>query len=268
MAIPTMTELLEAGVHFGHQVRRWSPKMAPYIFAARDGVHIIDLAETTKALAAACEFVKLQAKSGKTILFLGTKRQAVDIIAEEAKRVGAFYITERWIGGFLTNFENVFKNIEKLNSLKEKRSSGEFDSLTKKEQLIIDRQINRLEKFYRGVENIKGIPDIIYVVDCKREHNAILEARRKGVKLVAICDTNCDPTLIDYPIPGNDDAIKAIKIITAAIADAYLEGRLIFEKTEKAQPATKTKGDSATKNEKEPTAKKSASKKSNKIVKT
>ncbi len=241
MVIPTMTQLLEAGVHFGHQVKRWNPKMDPFIFGARNGVHVIDLAKTVEQLSAACEFVKEQAAKGATILFVGTKRQAVEIIEEEAKRCQAFWINRRWIGGFLTNFDNVYKNIEKLNSLMAKREEGEFGALTKKEQLLIDRQIARLQYLYGGVAGIKSLPDIVYIVDCKREQNAVAEARRKGVKTVAICDTNTNPDLIDYPIPGNDDAIKAIKIITAAVADAYLEGRSIFEKEQVGEGVTEAK---------------------------
>lgn len=233
MNVPSMTDLLEAGVHFGHQVKRWNPKMQPFIYTARDGVHVLDLAKTVAKLEEACVDVEKLAQSGGMILFLGTKRQAKDIVWEEAKRCGAFFVIERWIGGLITNFDNVAKNIGKLNSLKGKRANGDFDDLTKKEQLLIDRQIAKLERLYGGVSKMEKLPDAIYIVDCKREQNAVLEAAKRGVKIVAICDTNVDPTLVDFPIPGNDDAIKAIKIITGAVADAYLQGRQVFEKKSK-----------------------------------
>lgn len=225
MQIPSMRELLEAGVHFGHQVKKWNPKMSAYIFTARNGVHILDLAKTVDGLSDACEYVKKFAANGGQIMFLATKKQAQEIVKEEAKRAGTLYMTERWVGGFLTNFEIVSKSIKKLSELKEKKEKGEFENYTKKEQLLIDREIAKLERWYGGVEGSTQIPDAIYIVDCKYEDSAVREANKKGVPIVAICDTNSDPTVIDFPIPGNDDAIKAIKIITATIADAYLEGK-------------------------------------------
>src|SRR3989344_2021180 len=230
MIIPSMEQLREAGVHFGHQVRRWNPKMKPFIFTARDGVHVIDLGQTVHRLKEACEFVQSIGEKGGSIIFVGSKKQARSIIVEEAKQAGAWYITERWIGGLLTNFEQTSKNIKKLKELREKREAGEFKEYTKKEQLMIDRQIAKLERFYGGVDQMTKIPDSIFVVDVWREENACREARRKEVPVVAICDTNADLFLVDYPIPGNDDAIKAIKIVTGAIADAYKEGREKFEK--------------------------------------
>jgi small subunit ribosomal protein S2 len=225
MQIPSMRELLEAGVHFGHQVKKWNPKMSTYIFTARNGVHILDLAKTVDGLSDATEYVKNFAANNGQIMFLATKKQAQEIVKEEAKRAGVLYMTERWVGGFLTNFEIVSKSIKKLSELKEKKEKGEFENYTKKEQLLIDREIAKLERWYGGVEGSTQIPDAIYIVDCKHEDSAVREANKKGVPIVAICDTNSDPTVIDYPIPGNDDAIKAIKIITATIADAYLEGK-------------------------------------------
>ena len=228
--IPSMEQLLEAGVHFGHQVRRWNPKMKSFIFTARDGVHVIDLGQTVDKLKEACEFVGSVAERGGKIIFVGSKKQARSIVVEEAKRAGAMYITERWIGGLLTNFEQTSKNIKKLKDLKAKKEAGEFKDRTKKEQLMIDRQIAKLERFYGGVEEMVKLPDSIFVIDVRREENACREAVKKGVPVVAICDTNADLFLVSYPIPGNDDAIKAIKIVTEAVADAYLEGRQKYEK--------------------------------------
>lgn len=225
-----MQDLLEAGVHFGHQVRRWNPKMKPFIFGAREGVHIIDLAQTVEKLTEACEFAKKIGLEGKTILFLTSKNQAKIIIAEEAKKCQAYYITERWIGGLLTNWEVAGKNIKKLTELKAKKEAGEFKERTKKENLLIDREIAKLERFYGGVEGMEKLPDALFVIDVKREENACREAKKKEIPLIAICDTNANLSLIAYPIPGNDDATRAIKIIVSAIASAYLEGRKIFAK--------------------------------------
>ena len=225
-----MQELLEAGVHFGHQVKRWNPKMRPFIFAARGGVHVVDLAQTVEKLNEACEFVKKIAEGGGTILFLASKKQARSIITDEAKSSGAKFIVERWIGGLLTNWEQTSKNIKKLADLKSKKEAGEFSENTKKENLLIDRDIAKLERFYGGVFDLEKLPDAIYVVDVRKEENACREAKLKGIPVVAICDTNANLSLVDYPIPGNDDAIKAIEIITQAVANAYLEGRQLFKK--------------------------------------
>lgn len=230
MNIPSMQELLEAGVHFGHQVRRWNPKMRPHIFAARGGLHVIDLAQTVSKLEEACGFVQEVAEKGGTIIFVASKKQARAIVVEEAKRAGAKYITERWIGGLLTNWEQATKNIKRLTDLKAQKEAGEFNDKTKKENLLIDRQIATLERFYGGVEGLDKLPEAIFVVDVRKEENACREAKKKGIPVVAICDTNANVSLVDWPIPGNDDAIKAIAIITKAIADAYLEGRQKFEK--------------------------------------
>jgi len=227
---PSMEQLLEAGVHFGHQVRRWNPKMSVYIFGAREGVHVIDLGKTVEKLTEACDFVKKLGENGGTLVFLGSKKQARSIIIEEAERCGAMYIAERWIGGLVTNFEQTSKNIKKLRDLKSKKEAGEFKDRTKREQLLVDREIAKLTRFYGGVESLEKLPGAIFVVDVRREENACREAAKKGVPVVAICDTNADLFLVDYPIPGNDDAIKAIKIITGAIADSYLEGRQKYEK--------------------------------------
>ena len=230
MQIPSMQELLEAGVHFGHQVRRWNPKMKPFIFDSRGGVHIVDLAQTVIKLEEACDFVRKVGEAGGTIIFLASKKQARSIVEEEAKRSGALYIVEKWIGGLLTNWEQTSQNIKKLADLKAKKEAGDFADYTKKENLLIDREIAKLERFYLGVAELGKLPDAIFVVDVRKEENACREAKKKGIPVVAICDTNADLSLVDYPIPGNDDAIKAITIVTAAIADAYLEGRKAFEK--------------------------------------
>lgn len=229
-AIPSMQELLEAGVHFGHQVRRWNPKMKPYIFTAREGVHVIDLEKTFAKLEEACEFVKKVGEAGGIIIFLASKKQARTIIAEEAIRAGAKYVVERWIGGLLTNWELASKNIKKLSDLKTKKEAGEFKERTKKENLLIDREIAKLQRLYGGLEGLEKLPDAIYVVDVRKEENACREALKKGIPVVAIADTNANLDLVNYPIPGNDDAIKAIRIISAAIADAYLEGKQMWEK--------------------------------------
>ena len=232
--IPSMQELLEAGVHFGHQVRRWNPKMQQFIFGARDNVHVIDLAKTVEKLDEAYEFVKKLGEVGGVLVFVGSKKQARPIIVEEANRSGAMYIAERWIGGLLTNFEQTSRNLKKLRDLKTKKEAGEFKDRTKKEQLLIDREIAKLERFYGGVENLQKMPDALFVIDVRREENTCREAVRKGVPVVAICDTNADVNLVTYPIPGNDDAIKSIKILTETVADAYLTGRQKYDKkTEK-----------------------------------
>lgn len=223
--LPALQELLEAGVHFGHQVRRGHPRMRPYIYGARDGVHIIDLTKSAQLLKEACEFVYSLAKEGKIILFVGTKKQAKPIVEELAKKLGAPYLCQRWIGGFLTNFEEIGKNIKKLKELKEQREKGELSKYTKKEQLLIDRKIQKLEKDFAGVMDLTTLPDAIFVTDAVSENIAIREANRMKVKVVAIADSNCDPSQIDYPVPGNDDAIKSIKILVETIATAYEEGK-------------------------------------------
>lgn len=229
-AIPSMQDLLEAGVHFGHQVRRWNPKMREYIFGAREGIHIIDLAKTVVKLEEAVNFVKQVGESGGTILFLASKKQARPIVEEEAKRVGAKYITERWIGGLLTNFEQTNKNVKKMADLKTKKAAGDFKIRTKKENLLIDRDIAKLERLYGGLEGMDKLPDTIFIVDVRKEENACREAKGKGIPVVAVCDTNANTFLVDYPIPGNDDATRAISIQVKSIADAYEEGKITFEK--------------------------------------
>lgn len=228
--VPSMQDLLEAGVHFGHQVRRWNPKMAKYIFTAREGIHVIDLGQTVAKLEEACDFVKKVGEDGGKILFLASKKQARDIIREQAEACGAYYINERWIGGLLTNWEQTSKTIKHLADLKAKKEGGAFSDRTKKENLLIDRDIAKLERLYGGLASIEKLPEALFVIDVKKEENACREAKLRGIAVVAICDTNANTSLVDYPIPGNDDATRAIEIVTQSIASAYLEGRQVYEK--------------------------------------
>ena len=228
---PTLQELLEAGVHFGHQVRRGHPRMRPYIYGARDGVHIIDLTQSEKYLKEALEAVYNLGKQNKVLLFVGTKKQARGIVEDLAKKLQAPYLTQRWIGGFLTNFEEVKKNIKKLKEFKEEKEKGTLSKYTKKEQLLLERQMNKLQKDLGGVMDLDVTPDAVFVVDAVSDEIAVREANRLGIKVVAIADSNCDPTKIDYPIPGNDDAIKSIKILTEAVASAYEQGKKEAGKT-------------------------------------
>ncbi len=225
----TMRELLEAGVHFGHQARRWNPKMAPYIFTKRNGIHIIDLSKTIPLFKSAMKFVTEEVAKGADVLFVGTKKQAQAIIEEQAQRCGAYYINQRWLGGLLTNFQTVRKSVAKLKKLEKMEAEGAFEILPKKEVVKLKRQKEKLERFLKGIVDMERIPDIIYIVDTVREELAVKEANRLGIPIVAIADTNCDPDVIDYPIPGNDDAIKAINLITSKLADAILEGKALRE---------------------------------------
>lgn len=223
--LPSLEELLEAGVHFGHQVRRGHPRMRPYIYGARDGVHIIDLTKSEALLKEACEFVYNLGKEGKILLFVGTKKQAKPIVEGLAKELQAPYLAQRWMGGFLTNFEEIKKNITKLKEYLEQRAKGELSKYTKKEQLLLERKMSKLQKDFAGVMELAGLPDAIFVVDAVSDNIAIREANRLGIKVASIADSNSDPTQIDYPIPGNDDAIKSIKILVSAVALAYGEGK-------------------------------------------
>lgn len=225
MPVATLEELLEAGVHFGHQTKRWNPKMKPYIWGERNGIYIIDLTQTTQLLNNAYEVVKKAASQGKKIVFVGTKKQAADIVQEEAQRCNAYFINRRWLGGTLTNFETIRTRINKLRELEEMRNSGHFDRLPKKEVAILTRQLLKLERSLGGIKEMRGMPDLLFIVDQKRELNAVLEANKAGIPVVGVVDTNCDPDKIDYVIPGNDDAIRAIRLITRTIADAIIEGR-------------------------------------------
>ncbi|QTA38542.1 30S ribosomal protein S2 [Thermosipho ferrireducens] len=225
MPVVTMKQLLEAGVHFGHRTQRWNPKMKPYIFGSRKGIYIIDLQKTLKLLDEAYDFIKEKAAEGGTILFVGTKKQAQQVIKQEAERCGAFYVNHRWLGGLLTNFKTIRQRIDKLIELEEMEANGGFDNLSKKEQSRLKRILEKLRKNLGGLKNMDRIPDVIYIVDPRKERNAIYEANLLKIPTVSIVDTNCDPDEIDYIIPGNDDAIRAIHLITSKIADAYLEGR-------------------------------------------
>ena len=225
MAVVAMKQLLEAGVHFGHQTRRWDPRMAEYIFQARNGIHIIDLQKTSKKLDEAYAFIKEQAEEGKTILFVGTKKQAQDCVKEAAEKSGMFYVNERWLGGTLTNFKTIRKRIERLKELEKMQEDGTFDVLPKKEVILLKKEMDKLEKNLGGIKNMEVVPDVIFVVDPKKEHIAIKEARKLGLPIVGLVDTNCDPNDVDYVIPGNDDAIRAVKLVTDVLANAVIEGK-------------------------------------------
>jgi small subunit ribosomal protein S2 len=224
MASISLRDLLEAGVHFGHQTRLWNPKMKRYIYGERNGIHIIDLQKTAMGLINTTRFVSQAVARGGTVLFVGTKRAAREIVAEEATRAGMFYVNNRWLGGTLTNFQTVKKSIERLVSLEKARDDGRLELLTKKEALDITRKIEKMDRSLGGIKTMKATPGIMFVIDPKREHIAVSEARKLGIPVVGLCDTNCDPDGIAHVIPGNDDAIKSIRLFTAAIADAILEG--------------------------------------------
>ena len=238
MAVVSMKQLLEAGVHFGHQTRRWNPKMAPYIFTERNGIYIIDLQQTVKRIEKAYNFVKELAENGEEILFVGTKKQAQVSIEKEAKRSGSFCVNHRWLGGTLTNFETISKRIDKLNELEAMEEDGTFDLLPKKEVIRLKRQRDRLRKFLGGIKDMNGLPGAIFVIDAKKERIAIAEAKKLGIPIIGIVDTNCDPDEIDYIIPGNDDAIRAVALILSVISDAIIEGRQ-GEQTEEVAEAPK-----------------------------
>lgn len=225
MAVISMRDLLETGVHFGHSKSMWNPKMAPFLYGVRNGIHIVDLNKTVVYLEQAYHFVADSVAQGAEVLFVGTKKQAKDVIREEAERAGVPYVNERWVGGLLTNFRTVRKSILKLHTLERMEAEGVFDVLPKKEVRVLRRKMERLKKLYGGIVNMERIPNILWVVDTVRENIAVQEAKKLGITVVAIADSNCDPDLIDYPIPGNDDAIKSIKLLTSKIADAILEGK-------------------------------------------
>jgi len=229
--VATIKELLEAGVHFGHQVKRWHPKMKKYIFGEKNGIYIIDLQKTLKGLEDAYNFVKGVTSTGAPVLFVGTKKQSQDAIQEEATRAGAFYVNQRWLGGMLTNFFTIKKSIEKLKRIESMKTSGTLEVLPKKEVAAIEKEREKLEKNLAGIKDMPSLPGAVFIVDPKKERIAVAEARKLSVPIVAIVDTNCDPDEVDYVIPGNDDAIRAIKLITSKIADAVVEGRDIYSKT-------------------------------------
>lgn len=225
MSVISMKQLLEAGVHFGHQTRRWNPKMAPYIFTERNGIYIIDLQKTVKKVEDAYNFVREIAEQGQSILFVGTKKQAQDAVKEEATRCDMFYVNERWLGGMLTNFQTIQKRISRLRELEKMEENGVFDVLPKKEVIALRHEMDRLQKFLGGIKNMNKLPGALFIIDPRKERIAVAEARKLGLPIVAIVDTNCDPDEVDYVIPGNDDAIRAVKLLTAKMADAVLEGR-------------------------------------------
>ena len=233
MANITMKALLEAGVHFGHQTRRWNPKMAKFIFGVRNKIHIVDLQKTLKELKKNYRVVRDFVSEGKSIIFVGTKKQAQLTIKEEALRCGAYFVSERWLGGTLTNFETLKKSIARYKEIEKMKEDGVFKLLSKKEQSQIERERTKLEKSLEGLKNMSNLPGLMFVVDSHEEATAILEARKLKIPIVAVCDTNCDPDLVDYPIPGNDDAIRAVKLFCSIIADAVLEGKDIANKKEK-----------------------------------
>ena len=225
MAVVAMKQLLEAGVHFGHQTRRWDPKMAEYIFQARNGIHIIDLQKTSKKLDEAYKFVKEQAEEGKTVLFVGTKKQAQECIKEAAEKSGMYYVDQRWLGGMLTNFGTIQKRVNRLKELEVMSTDGTFDVLPKKEVIKLKLEMEKLEKNLGGIKEMKELPGVMFIVDPKKERIAILEARKLGIPVVGLIDTNCNPEDVDYAIPGNDDAIRAVKLITDVMANAIIEGK-------------------------------------------
>ncbi len=225
MAVVAMKQLLEAGVHFGHQTRRWDPKMAEYIFQARNGIHIIDLQKTSKKLDEAYAFMKEQAEEGKTVLFVGTKKQAQDCVKEAAEKSGMFYINQRWLGGMLTNFETIRARVERLKELERMQEDGTFEVLPKKEVIILKKEMEKLERNLGGIKDMEELPGVMFIVDPKKERIGILEARKLNIPVVGLIDTNCNPEDVDYPIPGNDDAIRAVKLITDVMANAVIEGR-------------------------------------------
>jgi ribosomal protein S2, bacterial type len=223
MAVISMKQLLEAGVHFGHQTRRWNPKMEKYIFTERNGIYIIDLQKTVKKVEEAYNFVRDVAASGGKILFVGTKKQAQDSVREEAERCGHFYVNQRWLGGTLTNFQTIQKRIDRLRELEKMEENGTFDVLPKKEVILLRKEKERLEKFLGGIKGMRSLPSALFVIDPRKERIAVAEARKLGIPIVGIVDTNCDPDEIDYVIPGNDDAIRAVKLLTSKMADAIVE---------------------------------------------
>ena len=225
MAVVAMKQLLEAGVHFGHQTRRWDPRMAEYIFQARNGIHIIDLQKASKKIDEAYEFIKEQVEEGKTVLFVGTKKQAQECMKEAAIKSGMFYVDQRWLGGMLTNFDTIQKRIQRLKELETMEQDGTFDVLPKKEVIILKKEMEKLEKNLGGIKEMDKLPGVIFLVDPKKERIAILEAKKLGIPTVGIVDTNCNPEDLDYPIPGNDDAIRAVKLIADVMANAVIEGK-------------------------------------------
>ncbi|MBW4468228.1 MAG: 30S ribosomal protein S2 [Pegethrix bostrychoides GSE-TBD4-15B] len=225
MAVVSLAQLLESGVHFGHQTRRWNPKMSPYIYTARNGVHIIDLVQTARLMEEAYNYLRVASEQGKRVLFVGTKRQAAGIIAQEASRCGAFYVNQRWLGGMMTNWATIKTRVERLKELERRQDTGALDLLPKKEAAMLRRELEKLQKYLGGIRGMRKVPDIVLIVDQRREYNAVQECQKLNVPIVSLLDTNCDPDTVDIPIPANDDAIRSIKLIVGRLADAIYEGR-------------------------------------------
>lgn len=248
MAQVTMKEMLDAGVHFGHQTARWNPKMKPYVYTARGGIHIIDLQKTVVRANQAADFVKEVAAEGGSMILVGTKKQAIEPIQEAARRSGQFFVTKRWLGGMLTNFQTIKASIDRLRKIDAMKEKGEYNLLTKKERAGLDNEAIRLTEYLEGIKDMKNIPKVMFVVDLPKEHIAVAEARKLGIKIVAIADTNSDPEAVDFPIPGNDDAIRSIKLFTNLIADSFIEGSKVWEQkmrtqTDKGSDLAKEKGE-------------------------
>jgi small subunit ribosomal protein S2 len=225
MAVVSLAQMMESGVHFGHQTRRWNPKMSPYIYTSRNGVHIIDLVQTAQLMDEAYNYMRTAAEQGKKFLFVGTKRQAAGIVAQEAARCGSYYINQRWLGGMLTNWTTIKTRVERLKDLERREESGALDLLPKKEASVLRREMGKLQKYLGGIKLMRKVPDIVVIVDQKREYNAVLECQKLAIPIVSLLDTNCDPDVVDIPIPANDDAIRSIKLIVGKLADAIYEGR-------------------------------------------
>ena len=225
MPVVSLAELLESGVHFGHQTRRWNPRMSQYIYTARNGVHIIDLVQTAQLMESAYEYMRTSSERGKRVLFVGTKRQAAGIIAQEASRCGAFYVNQRWLGGMLTNWETIKTRVERLKEIENLEETGALERRPKKEASVLRREMAKLQKYLGGIKSMRKVPDIVVIIDQKREHNAISECQKLGIPVVSLLDTNCDPLVADVAIPANDDAIRSIKLIVGKLADAIYEGR-------------------------------------------
>ena len=225
MPVVTLAQLLESGVHFGHQTRRWNPKMSPYIYTARNGVHIIDLVQTAQLMEEAYSFIRDASEKGRKVLFVGTKRQAAGIVAQEAARCGSYYVNQRWLGGMLTNWSTIKTRIDRLKELERRQETGALDLLPKKEAAVLRRELEKLQKYLGGLKMMRQVPDICVIVDQKREYNAVQECEKLGIPIVSLLDTNCDPDVVDIPIPANDDAIRSIKLIIGRLADAIYEGR-------------------------------------------
>lgn len=225
MPVVSLAQLLESGVHFGHQTRRWNPRMSPYIYTARNGVHIIDLVQTAQLMEEAYTYMRNASEKGQKFLFIGTKRQAAGIVAQEASRCGAYYVNQRWLGGMLTNWATIKTRVDRLKELERREESGALDLLPKKEASVLRRELEKLQKYLGGIKAMRKIPDVVVIVDQKREYNAVQECQKLGIPIVSLLDTNCDPDVVDIPVPANDDAIRSIKLIVGRLADAIYEGR-------------------------------------------